>query len=110
MPISVTHPLVNNKTYTFVIDNSVPVVSKGDSKFEYVYSCDCGSDVMNMQVLMVHNASGVPELLDTLTLAGIDYIPFVCKLARSVKEAPAKVLLTPRDDNNSYHMYDIEIA
>lgn len=113
MTISKTDLLTDNQTYAFTLDNTFAVQSvksKGDTLYEYRYMHKLETKTIHMQVLMKHDSQGVPIVLDTITVLGIDYIPFVCKLTRAIKAAPAKINLTPKDQMNGFHVYNIDIV
>jgi hypothetical protein len=106
----VIHHLTEDKTYTFHLDETQPVVSKGGSIYEYVFECSedhCGAIV---RVLMHHNTvTGQPDEVDTVNISGVDYIPIVCKLSRKVTSMPTKIFFTPRGDDSSFHTYDLDV-
>lgn len=107
-----THPVTENSTYTFTIDTTKPVIAKGADMHAYTYICeyDCDCEA-KMQVLLRHDSvTGQPNLVDTITIDDIDYIPIVCKLSRKVSAAPNKVFFTPRGNGiSAFHVYDVDI-
>lgn len=98
-------------TLAFKIDNSVPITRRG-ALWEYTYSCRPTPTVLlNLQACFLHDAvSGAPSVLDTITIANIDYIPLVCKLDRVISALP-KTIQVSKDmsDSISFHKYKVDV-
>lgn len=103
--------LVPGTTLTFEMDNSIPVTRRG-TLWEYTYSCRFNpTTTLKMQACFLNDAAtGAPKILDTITIANIDYIPLVCKLDRRINRLPLKITVAKdSSDSISFHKYVVEV-
>ena len=105
--------LEDKKLYDFRINSAFPVQAvtyKNTALHKYIYTYN---NQFHMEVLMLHDDDGVPELLHTFTLNPVDYIPLVSEMKKELSGLPQVITITKKtpikSDPTKFHNYEVEV-